>query len=1135
MSLYILSRFSGRILCVALVLATIVIAFGVNPTFAAEAYKEQAAGLVTKGFVSEPLGIVKTDLSKESSEPLSLTNSEAEKVSGPFDVSDADLDKAAFELNKKAKSFSDIETAAGVEMVDGEFVFSAEEGDDEALYDIILRVKRKKDVLSSAIIAFERAGRYYIPLQEITQLVKFPTVVDVETGSAHGSFYNVENTYHIDLIGKRFTVRGDEVELAEGSFLLDAFEEPLSDIYIALDVLNKIIPLRLEVDFDDMVLDIKTPKKLPYELERERRKSQKNLAGHDDAPLLDLEYIPNSYKLLGRPTFTLSDSLIWDGGRKTLQNTATIAGQMDVLGMRADFSTAANYIPGNEPDLSNVRLRFTRRGFGNKTLPFGLKLFQAGDVSAALSPYVQKRISGVGFYISNKERPTERFFDEVTINGTGTPGWEVEIYRGNMLLDFTYVDERGEYSFENIQLNYGKNELRTVLYGPQGEVEEYIKEYNIGRTQLKPGQMTFEAASIESGLPLIDVSEHGIKSAGKAQHLRVNRGINKSISSFVTLSKLPTKEGEKKYLTAGAEFNAFKGRGQIEIYKEINGGEAFDGRFARKFAGISTSIKAALFKDFNSPDIGYGAQAKRFKGELRANKSFELPIGQLGLNLSAQHSRRNDGNRESRFTAAQSLTTSRASLNHSITTNLDDGEHNTTTGIMSLNVPLSKHWDFRTSLDYDKYPKFNLGLSRTELRYDDGDKFSAALHVRQAVQDRENTSLGLNTSYDFGTFNGGAELNWDRSDGVKFILRASTIFGPESPSSNDYVFDTKYNGYATAYKIRLYHDRNANGIFDGDDEPVEKTRVNINGVRTKPSDKDGVIDHQNAGSARVVTLTLYRESLSNPFLIPLKGDGYETILRPGTKPFIDFPLVEAGGIDGTVSDAQSNPIPGMKIELIGNHGLVLAETRTGFDGFYQFELVRPGTYMVRPDASFKVNVPPKTVRLTSDDLFAYGVDLSPVEQELEVSATAEIAAGDRGWIAQLDDRSLVADGTLKPAPHSIDGNFSAVVHQVRIGEHPYKVRLVLDLSVMASYRLSEEEDGAIINIDLPDTAWEAPRAWELSNHPLFEDVKVLALAGEKGGTRLRLKAHRQAEIFYNAMLPAEGSKPARIYIDFLRK
>ncbi len=1099
-----------RIFCAAIAIAVLANIYVVSAS-AAEESTVQAATTSTKGIVYGPSSIVDPVTPEKVTEPLRMTITDELAEAG--DISEP---------------LSRIEPAA--DEAGGVFAFP----DDGESYDLILAVRRKNELISTEVVGVERGFNYYLPVLGMARVVLFPSQGDLANSRVSGVFFDPQNDYSIDVNRGIFTVRGESFELPEGSFIVRDLGQNIGDIYVTPEILNQIWPLDLEINFSELTVDIKTKKLLPYERERERKKRQARLAGQEeekDGP--KFEFISNTYKLLGRPLFNISESVSWDQEEDQITNNLNITGRGDMLGASADYTINMTSDRDEALDLNNLRFRLTRQDMGDGSLPFGLKLLQAGDVDAKPSPLISKFYSGRGAYLSTSSRPRNQAFDEITVDGTAEPGWEVELYRGRELIDFGFVDETGQYRFENVPLNYGRNNMRVVLYGPQGQIEERAEDYRIKRTQLRPGQTTMEASILDNGVPLFDVKDKKTDTdVNSTKYIRLNRGISPWMTGFATFTQTPSFiEGEeKKYVTAGAEFNALGGAGQVELYKDLDGGNIVDTRFSTGFAGVNTSLRTSFLQDFESREAGFGANAKTFEGEFRASKTFSFEDSSLSLSADTQHIKRENGNKSTRTSTSQSMSRDRYTLSNTVGTSYTNGDRTSTDGALSLNTVLSPRWNLRSSLKYDFHPETEVDSARIDLRYSDLDKFGAGIDIDQGLNDSNETHVGLNASYDFSTFLGSADLDWDSEDGLDLILRASTTLGPDGPDGN-YILTTDYQGHSTALKVRLFHDKDSDGDFGGDDEPVEGGKVFVNNFRTKPSDSEGYIELLGAGPPGLVDIKVDQESLPNPFLVPIK-DGYSTILRPRTKPYIEFALIESGSIDGTVRFADGRPIPGLIIQLLSHDGVVLQEAPTLSDGFYVFEFVKPGTYTVQVSPSHEINVPPMTVSVTSEEIFAYGVDLILLEQAAEVSAADE-ADGESGRVAQLH-HAPVADGTLQPAPYSSDGGFQAVVRSVRIGEHPYKVRLVMDLSGPTDYKISSENGGEVINIDLPSTAWDAERYHDLSKHPIFSDCEVQGLDGGSG-TRLRLTARSPVEIFYNATLPPADGRPNRIYVDFLKR
>lgn len=1008
-------------------------------------------------------------------------------------------------------------------------------GDDIVLpvsnevFDLVFAVRRRIAVMSGGMLGLQRGLTVYLPVYELADLLRFPSSLDASSATVSGYLFSADNAYEVNARDGTYTVGGETAKIPEGD-IINRVSDQGGDIYISLDLLNKLWPVQAEFSFKTLELDIRTPRKLPYELAAEREKRQKYFQDEAEEGALDLEHTPSGHRMLGPHVFNLAESLGWNSAEDEWSNAVTVVGKGDLLGTSANYTLNWRSNQEDRLDFNNARLKLTRRDYGDgEQLPFGLRLLQLGDVSSTTSPLIGQALNGRGVFFSTDGKERKRSFDKITIDGTSQPGWEVELYRGRELVDFGVVADNGEYRFEDVDLSYGGNRFRVVLYGPQGQIEERIEQHDVRGDRKAVGEFSVEGSVVETGQRLFNVKDREPVDQAASRYLRVDGGLAHWASGFATFTDLPTVEGSQKYLSAGASFNALDGVGQIEAYKQVGAGSALDARFARKIAGFNTNLQTTFLNNFESFDAGFDDRAKTFEGNVRASKGFDLGFAGLKFNASARH-REYENRDDTRLATSQTFSFSGLSVAHSINGYWQDGDFSKTNGRFTANSRVYDKFTGSASLDYSAHPETYLDSARLLLRYRESDDVTASISVNQGINNAEETEIALRGSYDFGSFLGGAEVNWNRGDGVDFLLQANTTFGPENEHA-PYQVGTDFSGYSNSLKVQVYEDLDGDGVFSRGDVPVKGARLRLNQRPSPPSNKYGFINVENAGSQGLLRLTMDKESVpSNPFLRPGK-DGHSVYLRPGTTPFVNFPLYQTGTIDGRIYLRKGEPIKGLTVELLNDSGEVIKEDTTLYDGFYNFEYVKPGTYAVRLPASYKFNVPPKTVTVSSESLFAYGVDILLEQVPEESVADNESVVRDGGRVAQKL-HAPVADGTLKPAPTTSDRPSYTAVRAVRVGEYPRKARLVLDLSAPSVYSISTEDDGQTINIDLESTAWDVSKNWNLGKSDIFNSVEPYALP-DGSGTRLRLKAKSGTQIVYNSIIPAENGLPDRIYADFV--
>lgn len=105
---------------------------------------------------------------------------------------------------------------------------------------------------------------------------------------------------------------------------------------------------------------------------------------------------------------------------------------------------------------------------------------------------------------------------------------------------------------------------------------------------------------------------------------------------------------------------------------------------------------------------------------------------------------------------------------------------------------------------------------------------------------------------------------------------------------------------------------------------------------------------------------------------------------------------------------------------------------------------------------------------------------------------------------------------------------TAVVRDVRIGQHKDKIRIVLDMSAAAPYTVDLDPAERILVIELRGAEWAARERFTSRNLPLIESFA----ARETGtGARLVVALAKSSKILKSLALPPSDGKDARIVVD----
>lgn len=845
--------------------------------------------------------------------------------------------------------------------------------------ELILEVRMGPAIITPATLVWEHDGRYYLPLADIAENYEFViTDSDMARGYVQGWYISEDNRFSVDRARLEAYHKGRRIPLQETDFI-DHPAGGKTDLYMQMDVFSHIWPeISFRVDLPNMQLLADSDAYFPFMARRERKTRQDMLRAHQGAPDAHeriLPYLSHPYGLIGKPVLDIDSSITGRGGDGKVIGQLSVSGVQDLAYMTADYGvTLQREIDGfRRPDA--LRFTLARETMPDETLPLGVERVELGDTRLHYRDVISNGTGGRGFYFTTSKNDVRREFDAITVEGNGPPGWEAELYRNNELIDFGFVDERGAYRFEDVKTQYGNNRMRVVLYGPQGQVREEASDYNFAHTMLRPGEHSVTGGIIDADRALIplDKDKNLVKPKGIAQSLSGAYGINNRLTGFVSYNALPTDAGDRGYISGGARFTAGGGYGQAELLKEKDGGHAFDLRYLTDLLGVRLNFVSTFFHDFESPAAGFAASARKQATEVTALRSFRLPFGALGLQFSADRIRRVSGDTELRLGARQTLSRGGFQLTHQSDTQLRNGGHERSNGILGAHMRLHK-WRLRGGLHYSYFPERALTATDAELRYQYNRDLTTAINIKHDFTSDE-ISSGFQVGYDFKKFLGSVDTNWGREKGWEVILRASTSLGPYG-TGGVYNMVSESQRRLAPVQAHAFLDRNLNDLFDEGDEPIPHARISVdNQISHEQSNEDGYVVARPGDQAGLAAVTLAASSLEDPYHTPAHP-GYSVALRRGSMADIAFPVIATGAIDGILYAArEGDPVQGLPLELADESGAVVMTTKVAYDGFYSFEFVRPGHYTVRADPAAGMAVAAQPVTLSADALFASGIDL----------------------------------------------------------------------------------------------------------------------------------------------------------------
>jgi hypothetical protein len=152
---------------------------------------------------------------------------------------------------------------------------------------------------------------------------------------------------------------------------------------------------------------------------------------------------------------------------------------------------------------------------------------------------------------------------------------------------------------------------------------------------------------------------------------------------------------------------------------------------------------------------------------------------------------------------------------------------------------------------------------------------------------------------------------------------------------------------AGAVRALVYRDLNDNGVRDPD-EPFEKGALVTTGtvLADHPTNAKGAVTVGGLTAYMPVAVGLDQSSLKDPMLVPKKALQV-VVPRPGIPAEVQIPLVGGGDVEGAILKSAELGFEGLDLELVDSAGKVVGTARTDFDGYFLFERVPYGSYVVR--------------------------------------------------------------------------------------------------------------------------------------------------------------------------------------------
>ena len=823
--------------------------------------------------------------------------------------------------------------------------------DEQFILDVNIRSLR----LGDTVRAYNTPEGTCVVLGDFLTALDVPMRIDLGSKKASGWAFRESNRISIDYGTLRVGYGAKKTEaIAPGTI-----RETPEGWCVQTTALTRWFGIAVKPMTSGSVLVLESQTKLPVEMamERQQRAARIHKASFD---LKGLPQVRVPYRMWRTPAldFVVSGGVTYraiDGVRVDRQSSVYAAGEIARLSYDAQVTTNAK----GKPNLLRVRA-FRSDPDGQLFGPLKATHVGVGDVEGFDSRLTGSVTAGRGAVLTNRPLTARTAFDRTHVEGDLPAGWEAELYRNGELLGFAKGGPSQRYVFDDVQLLYGENRIRVVLYGPQGQVKERDEVLNVGQDNVPKGKTWYWIGANQPGRDLVSLeAPPDAINLPKAQAaVSLEHGLDSRTTVGVLARTMLQDDQRLTFIEGTIRRSIADAAVEVSASRESSGGTAAHAQILGKIQGVYVNVDALIANDFHLR--GAGAETLR-EGRLALDAPVRIGKTTIPVHGDAHYVDRADGTRMLEAAARLSANIDRFNLGAETRFHRDYVPSGPDPpGELSLGFIGSGHIGgirIRGQADFDISPSARFR--------------SAELSAYWSASERSDWEGVL--AYD--------QRDHRARAGITHILRldsfALSVTGEAASDGSvaagfnlNFSLDPRH-GFSLSRRplaeggmvhATVFRDINDNGVHD-QDEPVEKGALITTGTRQaeRKTDRNGSVTVGGLTPYLPVTVGIDATSLDDPMLTP-KTALQVVVPRPGVPAEVQIALVGGGDVEGALMKSGELGFEGVDLELVDSGGKVIATTRTDFDGFFMFDRVAYGRYTLR------VNTASATAAKIGEDL-----------------------------------------------------------------------------------------------------------------------------------------------------------------------
>lgn len=785
---------------------------------------------------------------------------------------------------------------------------------DDAEYEDITVLLMVENVGGYEIDAIYKDDNIYVSVSTLFQILKINHTLSRGNDSITGFFLNEQNHYGINAANSTAYYEGKRRNLLPGDAL-----RVETGLFLKSQLFGEIFGLNLKFNFRSLTLELKTALDLPVIKELRHAQMRKNIDQLTGIIEVDTT-ISRKYHFLRGGMADWSVISMQSSNKKTDTRAALAAGG-ELFGGEATGMLNYSSISGFDERQQQYRWRWVN----NETKL--IKQIQLGKIPVKSTSSLYSPL--IGASVTNTPTTFRKSFGKYTLTDFTEPGWTVELYINNVMVDFTTADASGFFSFD-VPLVYGSSSVVLKFYGPWGEERVREQTLNIPYNFIPVGTVEY---NILGGV-LRDSSNSVFSRAETMVGVHRNLTLGGGVEYLSSLEK----DNAMPFLIASAGF----------LRNFLFTGEYTHGVKTRSILNYRLPSSLVFEVDYTKYVPGQQAISFNYLEERKASISIPVKIG--SFRSFARTTYRQNVLPLTTYSSTELLISSfygGISSNLAVFANWLPDNNPYIYSNLALGFRLRHNIQLRPQVQFDITNK-KLTSYKAEVEKSFSQKAHLSLNFENNLRS-DYRSVEVSFRYDLPFTQTMTSARYTQKNiTTTESARGSFAFG----SGNGYVHvDNRSSTGRAALTIRPFLDLNNNNTKENNEPIVSGLSVRLNGGR--------MINRKSDSLIRIIELEPYAS-----YLLEIEDTGFENIAwqlklhaisittDPNQFKMIDIPVKVMGEANGMIMLQKGNALSGLGRILINfydDSGKLVNRVLSESDGYFNYLGLPPGNYTAEPD------------------------------------------------------------------------------------------------------------------------------------------------------------------------------------------